>query len=125
MPDLLKLTKPRITVLTLICTAAGYFFSSPNSFEHFFQLSVFVHVLLGTTLIAFGATALNQWYEADVQVERIDGLAFGAWLSLTGFAELWFETNALAALLVLLTLASYVFVYTVVKRRAAVNKVLG
>lgn len=124
MADVLKFTKPRITVLTLICTAAGYFFGSPISFEHFFQLAVFVHVLLGTTLIAFGATALDQWYEADGRVEGIDSLALGAWLALTGFAELWIETDALAALLVLVTLASYVFLYMLLKQRSALSKLL-
>src|SRR6266478_3986065 len=61
MRDFLELTKPRITVLILICTAVGYFFGSPNSFH----LIPFLHALLGTALMASGTAALNQWYEAD------------------------------------------------------------
>jgi protoheme IX farnesyltransferase len=136
MQDYLELTKPRITVLILICTAVGYFFGSPNSL----QLAVFVHVLLGTALMASGTAALNQWYEADSdakmrrtskrpipagRIKRIDGLLFGVALSLAGFADLWFGTNALAAALGLFTLATYIFLYTPLKRRSAVCTTVG
>src|SRR3984893_7223441 len=136
MKDYLELTKPRITVLILICTAVGYFFGSPNSFH----LALFVHVLLGTALMASGTAALNQWYEADSdakmrrtskrpipagRIERIDGLVFGAVLSIAGFADLWFGTNALAAGLGLFTLATYIFLYTPLKRRSAVCTTVG
>jgi heme o synthase len=135
MRDLLELTKPRITLLILVCTAVGYFFGSPN-----FHLATFLHVLLGTALMASGTAALNQWYEADSdakmrrtskrpipagRIESIDALAFGVWLSITGFAELWFETNPLAASLGLFTLASYIFLYTPLKQRSAVCTTVG
>src|SRR6202051_3932319 len=117
MRDFLEMTKPRITVLILICTAVGYFFGSPNSFD----LSILAHVLLGTALMASGTSALNQWYEADSdarmrrtrnrpiasgRMKRADGFAFGTLLSAAGFADLWFRTNALAAVLGLFTLAT-------------------
>jgi len=136
MKDYLELTKPRITVLILICTAVGYFFGSPNSFH----LALFVHVLLGTALMASGTAALNQWYEADSdakmrrtskrpipagRIERIDGLVFGALLSIAGFADLWFGTNALAAGLGLFTLATYIFLYTPLKRRSVACTTVG
>jgi len=136
MKDYLELTKPRITVLILICTTVGYFFGSPNSFH----LALFVHVLLGTALMASGTAALNQWYEADSdakmrrtskrpipagRIERIDGLVFGALLSIAGFADLWFGTNALAAGLGLFTLATYIFLYTPLKRRSVACTTVG
>jgi protoheme IX farnesyltransferase len=136
MKDYLELTKPRITVLILICTAVGYFFGSPNSFH----LALFVHVLLGTALLASGTAALNQWYEADSdakmrrtskrpipagRIRRIDGLLFGVVLSIAGFGDLWFGTNALAAALGLFTLATYIFLYTPLKRRSAVCTTVG
>jgi protoheme IX farnesyltransferase len=123
-------------VLILICTAVGYFFGSPNSFH----LALFVHVLLGTALMASGTAALNQWYEADSdakmhrtskrpipagRIKRIDGLLFGVVLSIAGFADLWFGTNALAAGLGLFTLATYIFLYTPLKRRSAVCTTVG
>ena len=136
MKDYLELTKPRITVLILICTAVGYFFGSPNALHP----ALFVHVLLGTALMASGTAALNQWYEADSdakmrrtskrpipagRIKRIDGFVFGALLSIAGFADLWFGTNALAAGLGLFTLATYIFLYTPLKRRSAVCTTVG
>ena len=61
MRDYLELTKPRITLLILVCTAVGYSFG----FQHPFRLLTFLQVLLGTALMASGTSALNQWYEAD------------------------------------------------------------
>ena len=61
MRDYLELTKPRITILILICTAVGYMFGSGN----FFRLSILVHALLGTALLASGTSTLNQCYEVE------------------------------------------------------------
>src|SRR6266404_3588350 len=136
MRDYLELTKPRITVLILVCTAVGYFFGSPNSFH----LAPFVHALLGTALMASGTAALNQWYEADSDSKRrrtskrpipagrirpSDGLVFGALLSVAGFADLWLGANALAATLGFFTLATYIFLYTPLKRHSAACTTVG
>jgi protoheme IX farnesyltransferase len=136
MRDFLELTKPRITVLILVCTAVGYFFGCRTSF----RLLMLVHVLLGTALMASGTSALNQWYEANSdgrmrrtrqrpipagRIKRIHGFVFGVLLSTAGFAELWFGTNALAAALGLFTLLSYVFVYTPLKQRSPVCTTVG
>ena len=59
--DYLELTKPRITVLILMCAAAGYWFGCGNSFHG----TILAHALLGTALLASGTSALNQWYEVD------------------------------------------------------------
>ena len=130
------MTKPRITVLILVCTAVGYFFGSPNSFH----LAPFVHVLLGTALMASGTAALNQWYEADSdarmrrtsmrpipagRIRSSDGLVFGTLLAAAGFTDLWWGTNAFAAGLGLFTLVTYIFLYTPLKRRSAVCTTVG
>ena len=136
MRDYVELTKPRITVLILICTAVGYTFGSPASFH----LAPFFHVLLGTALMASGTAALNQWYEADSdarmrrtskrplaagRMQRAHGLIFGVFLSVAGFADLWFGANALAAALGFFTLATYIFLYTPLKRRSAACTTVG
>ena len=136
MRDFLELTKPRITILILICTAVGYFFGCRNSFH----LSILAHVLLGTALMASGTSALNQWYEVDSdakmrrtrgrpipagRMSRGHGLAFGVLLSAAGFAELWFGTNALGAALGLFTLLSYLVIYTPLKRRSPACTTVG
>lgn len=127
--DYLEVTKPRITTLILICTGAGFVFGSPASLS----LLALLHVLLGTALMASGTSALNQWHEADSdarmyrtrgrpmaagRMTRSYGFAFGALLSVGGFCELWFWSNPLAAKLGLITLLSYLFVYTPLKRRS-------
>jgi len=136
MRDYLELTKPRITILILICTAVGYSFGCRTSF----RLLMLVHVLLGTALMASGTSALNQWYEVDsdsrmrrtrerpIPAGRIKpnhGFLFGVLLSAAGFAELWFGTNALAATLGLFTLLSYLLVYTPLKRRSPACTTVG
>jgi protoheme IX farnesyltransferase len=136
MRDYLELTKPRITVLILICTAVGYLFGSPHSFH----LALLVHVLLGTALMASGTAALNQWYEADSdarmrrtckrpipagRMKSVYAFVFGVLLSVAGFADLWLGTNPLAAALGLFTLATYIFLYTPLKRRSAVCTTVG
>jgi heme o synthase len=136
MRDYLELTKPRITLLILICTAVGYWFGCGGSFH----LSTLVHALLGTALLASGTSALNQWYEVDSdarmrrtrsrplpagRMKRSHGFVFGVLLSAAGFAELWYGTNLLAASLGLFTLLSYLLLYTPLKRRSPLCTTVG
>ena len=134
--DYFELTKPRITVLILICTAVGYAFGSGNSLRWL----TLAHALIGTALLASGTAALNQWYEVDSdakmlrtrnrplvagRMKRSHGLIFGILLSVAGFAELWYGTNLLAAALGLFTLLSYLLLYTPLKRRSPVCTIVG
>jgi protoheme IX farnesyltransferase len=136
MRDFLELTKPRITILILICTAVGYYFGCRTAFH----LAMLAHVLLGTALLASGTSALNQWWEADSdakmrrtherpipsgRMKRSHGFVFGVLLSAAGFAELWFGTNALAAALGLFTLLTYLLIYTPLKQRSPVCTTIG
>ena len=136
MRDYLELTKPRITLLILICTAVGYWFGCGFSFHW----AILGHALLGTALLASGTSALNQWYEVDSdakmrrtrrrplpagRIKRRYGLAFGLLLSGAGFADLWYGTNLLAASLGLFTLLSYLLLYTPLKRRSPLCTTVG
>lgn len=140
MKDYVALTKPRITWLILMSTAVGYFFGlrgTPLWNLHWWTL---FHTILGTGLIASGTAALNQWSErdADRRMRRTANrplpagrllpnraLAFGAALSLAGFAELALAVNFLSGLLGILTLASYLFVYTPLKQRSWLSTTVG
>jgi protoheme IX farnesyltransferase len=139
MKDYLELTKPRITLLILVCTAVGYWFGCGASFQSF-QWTILAHALLGTALLASGTSALNQWYEVDSdakmrrtrerplpagRIKRAHGLAFGLLLSAAGFADLWSGTNRLAAALGLFTLLSYLLVYTPLKQRSPACTTVG
>jgi protoheme IX farnesyltransferase len=136
MRDYLELTKPRITVLILTCTAVGYVFGCTGSFHPAALLSV----LFGTGLMASGTSTLNQWYEADTdarmyrtrrrpipggRIKRRRALVFGVFVSIAGFAELWLGTNPLAALLGLFTLLLYLLVYTPMKQHSPACTTVG
>jgi protoheme IX farnesyltransferase len=136
MKDYLELTKPRITLLILVCTAVGYWFGCGVSFHW----GVLAHALLGTALLASGTSALNQWYEVDSdakmrrtrgrplpagRIKRTHGLIFGLLVSAAGFADLWCGTNRLAAALGLFTLLSYLLVYTPLKQRSPACTTVG
>jgi heme o synthase len=136
MKDYLELTKPRITLLILVCTAVGYWFGCGASFHW----TILAHALLGTALLASGTSALNQWYEVDSdakmrrtrgrplpagRIMRSHGLAFGLLVSAAGFADLWYGTNRLAAALGLFTLLSYLLVYTPLKQRSPASTTVG
>src|SRR6185436_12301261 len=128
--------KPRITILILICTAVGYMFGSGN----LFRLSILVHALLGTALLASGTSTLNQCYEVESdakmrrtrmrpipagRMKRSHGFVFGVLLSVAGFVELWLGANPFAAALGLFTLLSYLFLYTPLKQRSPVCTTVG
>jgi protoheme IX farnesyltransferase len=136
MRDYLELTKPRITLLILICAAVGYWFGCGTSF----RLAILAHALLGTALLASGTSALNQWYEVDSdakmrrtrrrplpagRIKPRNGLVFGLLLSAAGFGDLWYGTNLLAAALGLFTLLSYLLVYTPLKQRSPACTTVG
>lgn len=135
---LLELTKPRITFFILMSTAVGFVFGTrlgrPWTWMELF------HTLVGTMLIAGGTAALNQWYEREgdglmrrTQMRPIpsgrvtakDAFVFGTALSVAGFLELCFGANPMAGLLALFTLASYLFVYTPLKRRSPISTTIG
>jgi len=136
MKQYIALTKPRITVLILVCTGIGYFFGAVNGGSQW----TFVHTIIGTALMASGTAALNQWYERDVdrlmirtrgrplpsgQLKSAHALIFGIAVSLIGFVELGLGANALAGLAGLFTLASYILVYTPLKKRSPICTAVG
>lgn len=134
--DYLELTKPSITWLILMSTGVGYFFGLRGEW----QILPLLHTVLGTGLIASGTAALNQWYEwrEDALMRRTQArpipsgrispnraFVFGVLLSVLGFVELSLGVNPLAGVLGLLTLLSYLFLYTPLKKRSPVSTTVG
>ena len=124
--DYLELTKPRLSLLSVLTALVGYLAARPA--DHGRAL---VAVVAGTALAAGGVAALNQWLEADTDARmrrtcdrpiptgRIaTGSAFvlGWSLCLAGLAILFQLANALAALFALATLVCYLALYTPAKR---------
>lgn len=130
------LFKARLTTLVLLTTAVGYYFGSRDGVT----ASGFCLSLLGTGLLAAGAAALNQYWERESDslmkrtstrpipsgaIEPAMALAVGVALSIAGMLELTFLVNPLTGLLGMLTLASYVFLYTPLKKRTTLNTLVG
>ena len=135
--DYLSLLKLRI-VLLLDATAIAVMI--PAAHGHPTLLAVMA-VLVGGTLAAGGAHAINCWFDRDIDAEmsrtrrrpipggRIPAshaLVIGVALNVLAFAVLWAWANLLAASLALAGALIYVFVYTVwLKRSTPLNIVIG
>lgn len=133
--DYLELTKPRLSLLSVLTAIVGYFAARPET-----NPTRFVLLLVGTSLAAGGVAALNQWLEVDTdaQMKRTaqrpipagkvpTGSAFVlGWLMCIGALFLLFATvGKLAALFTLLTIVSYLGWYTPAKRWSAWSTEIG
>ncbi|MBV9498493.1 MAG: protoheme IX farnesyltransferase [Acidobacteriaceae bacterium] len=136
MKHYIELTKPRVTWLIVMSTAIGYYFGHSG----WWSVWAVLHTLIGTGLIASGTAALNQWYEreADRQMKRTQrrplpsgrlkpnqALWFGWALALVGGLELGFGVNWLASGICLTTLATYLFLYTPLKKKTWWSTTVG
>jgi heme o synthase len=134
--DFLSLTKPRLNSLVLITSAAAYFLGG----GHHKPWTQLVHMLVGTALVAGGASALNQYWERDTdammrrtqgrplpdaRLHPQDALWFGIGLAAVGVAQLALGVNQLTALVAAATLASYVLLYTPLKLRSSLSTIVG
>ncbi len=133
---LAALFKARLTSLVLVTTAVGYHFGAQDGIWGV----VFWHTLIGTGVLAAGAAALNQYWERDAdalmqrtsgrpipsgQIDPLVALSLGAAMSIAGMLQLTFFVNPLTGLLGVATLASYVFIYTPLKKITSLNTIVG
>ena len=131
----LTLVKPEITLMVMISAGFSCLMASDS-----INLIVLTHAILGTGLVAAGAASLNQFRERalDGNMRRTSkrplpagnltptaACVFGISLSLTGTIYLIHFLNMLTALLGLLTLFSYLFVYTPLKRKTRLCTLVG
>src|SRR5215831_14115881 len=65
--DFSELTKPRITFLVLITTAVGFYMGAQDHLN----LMMLLHTILGTGLVASGASALNQYFERELDARMV------------------------------------------------------
>ncbi len=120
------LTKPEVNFLIAVTAAVAFRVGSSAPLRNF-PWMLFVNTVLGTLLVASGAGALNQWIErrfdakmrrtarrpiAAGGIEPSHALVFGTILSIAGVVYLDVTVLPTAGLLALLTLVSYLFVYT-------------
>ena len=137
LADYLMLTKPRVAVLVLFTVACGALLAAAGAPNW----TVLCHTIIGTALVAGGASALNQLLERDSdglmwrtenrplpagRLLPVEVLLFGAALGGAGVAYLALVVRQpLAAVVATITFLSYVFVYTPLKRRTTLNTLIG
>lgn len=120
----------------LLTAAAGFYLGSGAGVD----VGLLVRTLVGVALVAAGTNAFNQVRERDVdaQMPRTRGrplpsgrvslraaAVFAGTISLAGVVYLALAVNLLTAGLAALTLASYVLLYTPLKRRTTLNTLIG
>jgi heme o synthase len=122
------LTKPDVSFLVLITTAAGYYMGArgPVAWLHL------IHTVFATMLIAAGTAALNHYVEreSDRRMRRTasrplpsgvlqpgEALWFGIMLCVAGAVYLLLTAGPLAAALGVATCLSYLLAYTPLKKR--------
>jgi protoheme IX farnesyltransferase len=131
------LTKPRIIELLLVTTLPTMIVAERG----LPRIGLIVATLIGGTLAAGGANAINMYVDRDIDsvmhrtrnrplvtgsVTPAAALAFACALEVAAFAELWRFVNLLSALLALSATAFYVGIYTLwLKRRSSQNIVIG
>lgn len=133
---LLDLTKFRLTSLVLLTTLVGFYIAVPGRVDYLLLL----HTLLGTALVAGGAAALNQLFEREFdalmrrtrtrplpsgRLQPQTALIFGVASAVVGMTYLGLAVNLLTSVLAAVTLVSYLFIYTPLKRITPLNTLVG
>jgi len=134
--DFLSLTKPRLNLLVVATSAAGYYLGAVARPD----LIAMGETVIGTAMVAGGAAALNQVYERDTdalmrrtrmrplpdgRLSTGEATLFGIALAGAGLAVLAACANLLATILALATLLTYILWYTPLKRRSPAATLVG
>ena len=129
------LTKPRIIELLLVTTLPTMVVAA----RAFPPVGLMVATLVGGTLAAAGANAINMYLDRDIDsiMKRTQGrplvtgeitparaLRFAVVLEVLAFVELWALVNLLSAVLAVTATLFYVFVYTLWLKRTSTNNIV-
>jgi len=139
LADYWALTKPEVNSLILVTTFVGFYLGYPIH-SHPLPFALLAHTLLGTLLVAGGTGTLNQYFERcfDAQMRRTarrpipagrvvpaSALHFGIFLTAAGSLDLAVAVSVLASLLAVLTVVTYLFLYTPLKRETPLCTLVG
>ena len=131
-----ELTKPRITFLIVLTSAAGFGLATPGRVNYAALLSSMV----GIALLSSGIAALNQYMERDLDglmrrtVNRPlpsgkllpwEALCFGLGLTVVAEGYLAIVVNPLSGLLGLFVIVGYLLAYTPLKTRTSLSTMVG
>ena len=132
----IELTKPRIAFLLVLTSAAGFYLGTVGTFN----VVLFVHSMVGITLLALGVATLNQWFERDIdplmertekrplpskKVSPNEALIFGLMQCAIAEVYLLVLVNPLTTILGLVVIVGYVLVYTPLKTRTSASTAIG
>ncbi|MDD5139897.1 MAG: heme o synthase [Verrucomicrobiales bacterium] len=130
------LVKARLTTLVLLTTLVGFYLGWRGAMN----FALMFHALASTALVAAGASALNQLLEReyDAKMRRTQGrplpsgrlqpatvAIFGGVCSVAGLIYLALAVNLLTSVIGAITLVSYLFIYTPLKRVTWLNTAIG
>jgi len=133
----LELTKPRLSLMSVITAMIGYLAAVPYSFVDWSRT---FFVVLGTALCAGGVAALNQWMESDLDarmkrtanrpipagiVQPGSAFVLGWGMCIAGIMLLFKMVNGLSAFLALATVVAYLAIYTPAKKWSRWNTEIG
>jgi len=130
------LVKARLTTLVLLTTLVGFYLGWPGAMNY----ALLIHTLAATALLAAGASALNQLLERDYdakmrrtqdrplpagRLQPTTVMLIGGVCSVAGLVYLALAVNLLTSVLGAVTLVSYLFIYTPLKRVTWLNTAIG
>src|SRR4051794_6513102 len=130
------LIKARLTLLVVLTTLVGFYLGSANSVNYLRML----HAVLGTAMVASGAAALNQLLERehDAKMRRTKNrplpsgrlqpttvMVFGGVCACAGLLYLALAVNLTTSVIGAISLLSYLFIYTPLKRMTWLNTAIG
>jgi len=131
-----ELVKARLTLLVLLTTLVGFYVGWRGPMDY----GLMFHAVLGTALVASGAAALNQLLERehDAKMRRtanrplpagrlqpVTVMLFGGVCSAAGLVYLALLVNLLTCVIGAVSLVSYLFIYTPLKRLTWLNTAVG
>ncbi len=132
----IELTKPRITFLIVLTSAAGFCLGSRGAANYL----TFTHAMIGIALLSSGLATLNQFMERDLdglmrrtenrplpsgRLFPFEALWFGIALTLGAELYLALSVNVLTAVLGLTVITGYLFLYTPLKTRTSLSTAVG
>ncbi|MGD1089665.1 MAG: heme o synthase [Verrucomicrobiota bacterium] len=130
------LVKARLTTLVLLTMLVGFYVGEHGALD----FALMFNALAATALVAAGASALNQLLEReyDAKMRRTQNrplpsgrlqptavMIFGGVSSVAGLIYLAFAVNSLTSVIGAVTLVSYLFIYTPLKRVTWLNTAIG
>ena len=136
LADFIELTKPKLLLLVLITAVAGFYLGSQGSLD-IWLMSL---MLTGTTLVAAGALVLNQYIERDIdaimrrtrnrplpdgRLQANSALIFGLTFAIAGLFINFVFVNTLTGILAVISIVTYLLVYTPLKTKSAFCIVIG